>query len=77
MAASTEFRGAGLSKSRVAVGALSITLALGVLAGVTSRNMSSPTAPPAHIAQLGSPAPTVVPSYGTPGVHGFRIGAHI
>jgi hypothetical protein len=65
MEARTEFRGAGISRSLVAVVAVSITMALGVTAGVVAKNLSAPAAPKAHISQgLGGAAQQDAPRGG-------------
>jgi hypothetical protein len=49
--ARTEYQGTGISKALVAVVAVSITMALGVGAGVVAKNLSAPAAPQTHIVQ--------------------------
>jgi hypothetical protein len=51
MEARTEFGGQGISKGLVAVVAVSITMALGVGAGVVAKNLSVGSAPRTHISQ--------------------------
>jgi len=63
MEARTEFRGAGISRSLVAVVAVSITLALGVTAGVVAKNFSAPAAPQTHISQGLGGAAQANPAY--------------
>ena len=53
MEARTEYKGSEISKGLIAVVAVSITLALGVSAGVVAKNLTAPAAraPQTHISQ--------------------------
>ena len=51
MEARTEYQGTGISKALAAVVAVSITIALGVAAGVVAKNLTAPAAHQTHIVQ--------------------------
>ncbi len=57
MEARSAVRGTGISKSLVAVLAVSVTMGLGVTTGVVAKNLSGSTVTQSHISQsLGGPA---------------------
>ncbi len=51
MEARTEYQETGISKALAAVVAVSITIALGVAAGVVAKNLTAPAAHQTHIVQ--------------------------
>ena len=51
MEARTAFRGTGISKGLIAMAAVSLTLGLGVTAGVVAKNLSGTAATQSHISQ--------------------------